>query len=76
MATWFPNQQLAPRPNLAVNGDQYGVCGEYGASVCAPSFAVLRAGEYVYIQVRIGLDCMAGATVLSGFCFRVHFCLS
>jgi hypothetical protein len=52
MATWFPNNQLAPMPDLAVSGDQYGVCGEYGASVCAPSFAVLRAGDYVYIQVR------------------------
>jgi hypothetical protein len=51
MATWFPNNRLAPRPNLAIYNDKWGSRGSEGASVCAQSFLTERIGDYVYIQV-------------------------
>lgn len=73
MATWYPNEPLAPMPDLAVPGDQYGVCGTEGVTVCAPSFDIVRAGEYIYIEVLDNVN--SGLVPLANhhepFCFII-----
>lgn len=53
MATWYPNNELTTRPDLAIENDKWGICGKNQTSVCTQNFMTVRIEQHVYIHVCI-----------------------